>query len=126
MFNPTPQSIKERIDMSEKYSTSSEVPTEILVTRLDQLADAVTKGANGTGQFTMSVPAQVDRDADIVLVEAGIRLTALRTENEQLREALKHLYHNAYNSGADMGIALDVAREALQPKQHQHGEEKRK
>lgn len=32
---------------------------------------------------------------------------------EQMREALKHLRHNAYKSGANMGLALDVADEAL-------------
>jgi len=30
-----------------------------------------------------------------------------------LVEALRHLYHNAYKSGAEMGLALDVAKDAL-------------
>lgn len=39
---------------------------------------------------------------------------------EQLRDALRHLHHNAKASGAEMGLALDVAEEALEstPKQN--------
>lgn len=33
--------------------------------------------------------------------------------NEQLYQALRHLYHNAKKSGAEMGLALDVAEDAL-------------
>ena len=37
----------------------------------------------------------------------------LEKSNKELLEALKHLYHNARKSGAEMGLALDVAREAI-------------
>lgn len=39
---------------------------------------------------------------------------ALKAHVEQLCAALKHLHHNAKASGAEMGLALDVAEEALQ------------
>ncbi len=32
---------------------------------------------------------------------------------KQALEALRHLKHNAYRSGAEMGIALDVAEDAI-------------
>lgn len=62
--------------MSEQYKKASEVPTEVLCKRLDELSDAVTKGDNGWGEFCMRIPAEVDRDADIVLAEASRRLKA--------------------------------------------------
>lgn len=33
--------------------------------------------------------------------------------NEALYQALRHLHHNAKKSGANMGLALDVAEDAL-------------
>lgn len=42
--------------------------------------------------------------------EANARLIAAAPD---LLEALKHLEHNAAKSGADMGLALDVARAAI-------------
>ena len=61
--------------MSTKYKRTKEVPTEILVARLKELADAITKGREAVDrEFTMRVPAECDRDADLVLVEAARRL----------------------------------------------------
>lgn len=45
--------------------------------------------------------------------EAFKELKQLRSLNEELREALLHLYHNAKHSGANMGLALDVAEAAI-------------
>lgn len=41
----------------------------------------------------------------------------LNNQKEQidhLTEVLKHLYHNAKDSGAELGLALDVAEEVLE------------
>lgn len=64
--------------MSTKYRTSEEVPTAVLCERLHQLAEAISNGKEYTGrEFTMRVPAEVDRDADLVMTEAAQRLEAL-------------------------------------------------
>lgn len=41
------------------------------------------------------------------------RIAELEAEVMRLREALEHLEHNARKSGANMGLALDVAKQAL-------------
>jgi hypothetical protein len=43
----------------------------------------------------------------------------LAAECKVLRDALRHLAHNARKSGADMGLALDVAQDALQGANHE-------
>lgn len=61
--------------MSRKYQNSSEVPTEVLCSRLDELSDAIAGGKDSfANEFTMRVPAECDRDADLVLAEAAKRL----------------------------------------------------
>ena len=40
-------------------------------------------------------------------------LKRLQESNRQLVDALMHLKHNAKRSGVDMGLALDVADEAI-------------
>lgn len=63
--------------MSKNYRESDKVPTHILCARLDELADAVTKGRDGINrEFYMSIPAELDRDADVVICEASRRLKA--------------------------------------------------
>lgn len=58
--------------MSNKYKQSSDIPTSVLIERLMELSDAVTKG--NVSEFYMRVPAELDRDADLVLQEAAERL----------------------------------------------------
>lgn len=61
--------------MSTKYKTYDEVPTEALCERLEQLSEAASNGkAAIEREFTMRVPAELDRDADLVLGEAARRL----------------------------------------------------
>ena len=40
-------------------------------------------------------------------------LKELRALNQELLDALLHLHHNAKHSGADMGLAFDVAEAAI-------------
>jgi len=64
--------------MSNQYKHGERVPSYVLCARLDELADCVTKGPDAVRrEFTMRVPAELDRDADLVISEAAIRIRAL-------------------------------------------------
>ncbi len=86
--------------MSTKYKSSKEVPLETLTNRLMYLSKVI-RGVFGDrknrieDEFTMRIPAECDRDADLVLSEASRRLIKLeqqlaecRTENKRLNNAL--------------------------------------
>ena len=61
--------------MSNKYKQGDSVPNLVLADRLDELATAITKGADTINrEFTMRVPAEFDRDADLVMSQAAKRL----------------------------------------------------
>lgn len=66
--------------MSNKYKHGDRVPSEVLCARLKELVKAITAGDNGQSlqrEFTMRVPAELDRDADCVLSEAANRIEEL-------------------------------------------------
>ena len=77
--------------MSNQYKLGDYIPTEVIAKRLDELSDAVTKGEAGMREFTMRVPAELDRDADLVLAEAARRLRDLDStlDKIQLREIIE-------------------------------------
>ena len=50
--------------------------------------------------------------AQVEPVQSAVAQPAVAV-NEQLYKALRHLYYNAKNSGAEMGVALDVAEDAI-------------
>jgi hypothetical protein len=55
------------------------VPSKILCSRLRELSEAVTEGEKGVKrEFYMSVPAQVEHDADLVLDAAAKRIECLQ------------------------------------------------
>lgn len=61
--------------MSTKYKSSKDVPTETICLRLEELSNAIANGKKTFDyEFTMRVPAELDRDADLVLREAARRL----------------------------------------------------
>ena len=65
--------------MSTAYKKSEEVPDDILANRLEQLSSAVVARMNMDmskflNEFTCRIPAELDRDADLVLSEAARRL----------------------------------------------------
>ena len=69
------------MSMSTKYEISDEVPSKILCERLHVLATAVTKGKKGINrEFYMSIPAQCDKDADLVLFAAAKRIKQLEAQ----------------------------------------------
>lgn len=87
--------------MITKYQHSSHVPTEVLAKRLDELSDAVVArmkhdNARFEREFTCRIPVELDRDADVVLSEAALRLSEqdkriaeLEEENKVLTDLLK-------------------------------------
>jgi hypothetical protein len=75
--------------MSTKYKKSSDVPLDVLLKRLDELADAACNGRETQDrEFTMRIPAEFDRDADLVISEAMNRIKALQARVRYL-EAVK-------------------------------------
>lgn len=78
--------------MSTQYKKMEEVPTAALADRLMELSRFVA--ANDFSDFSMRVPAELDRDADVVMSGAALRLLQLEQELEQERKrldwALKH------------------------------------
>ncbi len=64
--------------MTTKYKLVDHIPTEILANRLNELADVVTKGQSAIDrEFVMRVPAELDRDPDLVMSAAAKRLIEL-------------------------------------------------
>ena len=75
--------------MSTKYKKSSDVPLDVLLERLDELADAARNGRETQDrEFTIRIPAECDRDADLVISEAMNRIKALQHRVSYL-EAVK-------------------------------------
>lgn len=61
--------------MSHQYKHNDEIPNSVLAARLDELSRAVTEGPEARDrEFTMRIPAECDRDADLVLAAAAARL----------------------------------------------------
>jgi len=67
--------------MSTIYKINDIVPTNVLANRLNQLSDAVCKGPDEVRrQFDMRIPAERDRDADLVLSQSARRMTELEVK----------------------------------------------
>jgi len=61
--------------LSNSYKDCTDVPTNKIIDRLNELSDAVTKGRDTINrEFYMSIPARLDHDADLILCEAAKRL----------------------------------------------------
>lgn len=79
--------------MSTKYTDPDNIPTDVLCDRLETLSEAVTSDAMDR-EFTMRIPAELDRDADCVLLEAARRLrgTAHGGTMKEINETIDALY----------------------------------
>lgn len=79
--------------MSTKYRSGKDVPNSVLCSRLEELADAVTKGKQVIDrEFVMRIPAELDHDADLVLYEASRRIEKLENKLAQLAvDAYEHI-----------------------------------
>lgn len=74
--------------MSTDYGLQDRVPTAILAKRLQELSIAITEGREAVSrEFTMRVPAECDRDADLVLAAAAKRLLEFMAAERQGRGA---------------------------------------
>ena len=71
--------------MSTIYKNSKDVPMEVLLERLDELADAARNGRETQDrEFTMRIPAECDRDADLVISQAVIIIRELQAKVSEL------------------------------------------
>ncbi len=78
--------------MSTKYRNAQDVPTEAIIDRLNELSTAVTKGRVGIDrEFCMSIPAELDRDADLVLSIAADRLEKMQQKIESLEKYMNEV-----------------------------------
>lgn len=78
--------------MSTQYQSSKDVPTEVLAARLNDLAHVVAQRRDCIGaEFTMRIPAECDRDADLVMAEAARRMQAMSIDLEHARIRIKEL-----------------------------------
>ena len=69
--------------MATKYKTAEEIPSKVLSDRLKYLSNKITDGNNNLERdFYMSIPAQIDHDADLVLMYSARRLMELEKELE--------------------------------------------
>jgi len=68
--------------MSNQYKFGDRVPSDVLCKRLLELSAAATKGPRSMEmerEFTMRIPAELDRDADLVLSAAARRIEELES-----------------------------------------------
>ncbi len=78
--------------MSHKHRHGNRIPSEVLCKRLDVLSDAVTEGRKGINrEFYMSIPAQRDIDADLILSDAADRIREFEKENAELQEIVNRV-----------------------------------
>ena len=99
--------------MSTEYKDPTQVPTEKLADRLLRLAQAVFEGDHV--EFTMRVPAELDRDADLVLQEASRRLHASLTAfdlHEQLHRQ-RNFSERTFGPGERLAGVIDHIRKEL-------------
>lgn len=62
--------------MSTQFKTANEVPTSVIAARLEELSDCILKRDKDAmdREFTIRIPAELDRDPDLVLSIAASRL----------------------------------------------------
>lgn len=83
--------------MSNKYKEGDHIPTAVLCARVDELVDAVIKGL--PNEFTMRVPAELDRDADLVLSEVSRRLKDAERKLAEREDVVQRLVELARLTG---------------------------
>lgn len=81
--------------MSTEYKESRDVPNDVLARRLRELSNhIVNRKGDFLSEFTMRIPAEVDRDADIVLSESADRIEA-RTDTIPVPSAARFVGRNS-------------------------------
>jgi hypothetical protein len=96
--------------MSTNYQSTKEVPLDAIIARLRELSGAIIRGRDAqAGEFTMRIPAECDRDADLVLSEAANRLNAMQTRVAELVMAVNLACDNALEDDPDVWRKVDRA-----------------
>lgn len=93
--------------MSNRYRKSSEVPNSVLCQRLEELSEAVTrKGEDRDRELTLRIPAEVDRDVDLVLEEAARRIKHMESEIRDLEGIVAAISNttSCMDCGTESGI----------------------
>ena len=75
--------------MSSKYKHGDIVPTAVLCARVKELIKAITARDSGRSidrEFDMRIPAELDRDADLVLSQIVRRIQQLEQDKAALEE----------------------------------------
>ena len=102
--------------MSTRYKHGDRVPNSVLADRLDELADAVVARMKGDTapmdrEFTCRIPAEMDRDPDLVLSAAAKRLR----EFEECFATDKPAQESSRSPGClNVPSELDVAEDKIQ------------
>jgi len=115
--------------MSTKYKSSKDVPLNVITARLEELVDAIIRpGEFNDNEFTMRIPAECDRDADLVISEAGRRLNAIQAQVSKLEleeEGAKEAFAVVADSNellraqvSKMDSALNLMRHELDRARH--------
>jgi hypothetical protein len=95
--------------MSTNYKSGNDVPNEVLSSRLYELSKAVTEGKDAVSrEFTMRVPAELDRDADLVLYEASRRIKEFDSERVN-HESGKALMKEISDINHDLCVSMQAA-----------------
>jgi len=111
--------------MSHRYKLHDQIPNDVLATRLDELSNAITDGKEARDrEFTMRIPAEPDRDADLVLAAAARRIreyakfspqfaavVAARTVEQENRACLE--LARALNADLDRVLHVDMEEKPL-------------
>jgi len=80
--------------MSNQYKIGDSVPSEILCARLREIVHAITAGDGGKSilrECVMRVPAEIDRDADLVISGSARRIEALTARVKKLEDCLQYI-----------------------------------
>ena len=79
--------------MSTKYKKPDDVPNKIISERLYELADLIRDNDKDclNREFTMRIPAELDRDPDLVMLTASKRILDFEKENQALKEKIIQL-----------------------------------
>lgn len=100
--------------MSTQYQSSRDVPSAVLAKRLDELAEVVSNRRDRIGaEFTIRIPAECDRDADLVMAEAASRLRSMSELVEALKAADDYLSDNPFNEIGSRSILHRQMKDAL-------------
>jgi hypothetical protein len=88
--------------MSTKYKHGDAIPIDVIARRLEELSDAVVARMNCDNakferEFTCRIPAELDRDADVVLSEASLRLSKQQERIAELEQEKKLMIDFARN-----------------------------